>query len=46
MRQKIIEGFQKRSDKAGINVKGSILAALWRVDRGQDKDGDAVRRDR
>lgn len=46
MRQKALEGFQKRSDKAGINVKGAILAAPWRVDRGQDKDGDAVRRDR
>lgn len=46
MRQKALEGFQKRSDIAGINVKGAILAAPWRVERGQDKDRDAVRRDR
>lgn len=46
MRKEASQGFQKKSDKAGINVKGAILVALWRIDGGQSEDGDAMRRDR
>lgn len=40
------QGFQKRSDKSGINFKGIILAASWRIDRVQHKDGVGARRER
>lgn len=40
------QGFQKRSDQSGIDFKGTILVALWRMDKVQGEDGGGVRRER
>lgn len=37
------QGFQKRSDKSGINFNGMILSASWRRDRVQGEDGGGMR---